>query len=131
MSWDIFLFNTKQHVKSIEELDEQQFSPCNFNEVFEKRFKNIVKDKDHRLIVGNDFSIEYFEGKIPITNIIVSIVGENGFFELIELAKLQYWVIFDTGNGEIIDLNNPSRNGYEDYQKYLRQVLSNKNEPLL
>ena len=36
----------------------------------------------------------------------LSLYGENGLFELIELAKKYGWKIFDTGLGEMIDLDN-------------------------
>ena len=56
----------------------------------------------------------------------VSIYSEKGLFELIELAKKNHWQIYDTGIGEIIDLKNPSKNGYDNHQKYVNQILNGK-----
>ncbi len=35
--------------------------------------------------------------------------------------------LFDTGNGEMLDLENPEKNGYDNFQSYLQQVLTNSN----
>lgn len=56
----------------------------------------------------------------------INLYGENGLFELIEIAKQYGWQIFDTGLGEMIDLENPSKNGYKNYRKYVDQILKNK-----
>jgi hypothetical protein len=124
VSWDIFLFNTKQKANSVEDIDDKQLSSINFCEIFLRHFQNIKKDENHREIIGLEFSIEYFEDEELVNNKMVSIYGENGLFELIELAKKYNWLIFDTGIGEMIDLKNPSRNGYENHQKYVRQILN-------
>lgn len=60
MSWDIVLFNSRQKVKSVEEVDDNQLEPTNFCAVFEKRFEQIVKDYNHREIKRKDFVIDYF-----------------------------------------------------------------------
>ena len=126
MSWDIFLFSTKQKVNSIEDLDESQFTSINFCDVFEKHFQKINKNENHREIIGNEFTIEYFDDEELVSNKMVSIYSEKGLFELIELAKKNRWQIYDTGIGEIIDLKNPSKNGYDNHQKYVNQILNGK-----
>ena len=126
MSWDIFLFSTKQKVNSIEDLDESQFTSINFCDVFENHFQKINKNENHREIIGNEFTIEYFDDEELVSNKMVSIYSEKGLFELIELAKKNRWQIYDTGIGEIIDLKNPSKNGYDNHQKYVNQILNGK-----
>lgn len=37
-------------------------------------------------------------------------------------------VIFDTGNGHMLDLDHPEKNGYQDFQKYLLHILKNSNK---
>ena len=56
----------------------------------------------------------------------LSLYGENGLFVLIGLAKKQNWQIFDTGIGEMLDLESPSKNGYENFQTYLKQIVAGK-----
>jgi len=58
-----------------------------------------------------------------MSNKILSLYGENGLYELVALAKEHNWQIFDTGLGQMINLEDPSKNGYENFQSYLRHVL--------
>ena len=123
MSWDIVLFNSRQKITSVEDVDDTQLEPTDFCSAFENHFAEIIKDDNHREIKGNDFSIDYFVDEDKVSNKMVSLYGENGLFELVELAKEHSWQIFDTGNGQMIDLENPAKNGYENFQSYLRHVL--------
>lgn len=131
MSWELVLFNSRQKITAVEEVDETQLEPTDFCFAFEKHFTQIVKDDNHREIKGKDFAIDYFADENQVSNKIVSLYGENGLFELVELAKKHNWQIFDTGIGQMIDLENPGHNGYKSYQSYLRHVLRNpgKTEP--
>lgn len=123
MSWDIVLFNSRQKICSVEELDDTQLEPTDFCSAFESHFKEISKNDNHREIKGKDFAIDYYVDENKVSNKMVSLYGENGLFELVELAKKHNWQIFDTGNGQMVDLENPANNGYENFQSYLRQVL--------
>jgi len=123
MSWDIVLFNSRQKITSVDEVDDTQLEPADFCSAFENHFKDIIITDDHREIKGKDFTIDYFTDEDKVSNKMISLYGENGLFELVELAKKHNWQIFDTGNGEMIDLENPANNGYENFQSYLRHVL--------
>lgn len=126
MSWDIVLFNSRQKIESVEEVDETQLEPTDFCSVFEKHFDQIIKDDNHREIKGKDFAIDYFSDDELVSNKMLSLYGENGLYELVVLARKYNWQIFDTGLGQMIDLENPSANGYEKFQNYLKQILNNK-----
>ena len=126
MSWDIILFNTKQKIESIEEVDENHFVPIDFTQILESSFAEIANDDNHREIKGKDFSIDFFTDEELAGNKMISLYGENGLFELIELAKKYDWQIFDTGLGEMIDLDNPEKNGYENHRKYVEQIMKNR-----
>jgi hypothetical protein len=123
MSWDIVLFNSKEKIESIESITENQLEPTNFCSVLESSFTNVIKDEDHREIEGNDFTISFFTDEEEVSNKMLSLYGENGLFELIELSKKFGWQIFDTGIDEMIDLENPARNGYENHKKYVEQLM--------
>jgi len=127
MSWDIVIFSSKQTINSIEEINEELFVPIDFNKILETHFDNIVVDENHREIKGDDYSIDYFAHSEPVSNIMFSLYGEKALFELIRVAKIYGWQIFDTGNGEMLDLENPEKNGYDNFQSYLQQVLTNPN----
>lgn len=123
MSWDIVIFNSKQKINSIEEIDDNLFVPIDFNAILDKHFDNILKDDDHREIKGDDYSINYFTNSEPVSNMLLNLYGENSIFEVIGISKEYGWQIFDTGNGQMIDLDHPEKNGYRDFQNYLNQVL--------
>ncbi|MCU0322557.1 MAG: hypothetical protein MUE72_09085, partial [Chitinophagaceae bacterium] len=125
MSWDIVIFSSKQKIDSIEEINEELFEPIDFNSVLEKHFDNITVDENHRKIKGDNYSINYFVDTDPVSNILFNLSDEASLFELIRIAKIYGWQIFDTGNGQMIDLENPENNGYHNFKTYLRQVLKN------
>jgi prophage antirepressor-like protein len=123
MSWDVVLFNSRQNIKSIEDVEETMLEQTDFCSVLEKHFEEIIKDDNHREIKGNDFAIEYFTDDEKVSNKMLSLYGENGLYELVVLARKHNWQIFDTGLGQMIDLENPSNNGYANFQNYLKQIL--------
>ncbi|AXP83073.1 hypothetical protein CJ739_4015 [Mariniflexile rhizosphaerae] len=126
MSWDIILFSSKQKIDSIEDVDDNQFEPMDFCEILENSFSEILINENHREIKGKDFSIDFFTDEEPVSNKMISLYGENGLFELIELSKKYGWQIFDTGLDEMIDLYNPEKNGYENHKKYVGQILRSR-----
>jgi hypothetical protein len=126
MSWDVLIFSSRQKINSIEEIDEELFLPIDFNAVLEKHFDNIIIDENHREIKGNNFSINYFVDTQLVSNTLFNLYGETSLFELIRVAKIYSWQIFDTGLGGMIDLEKPENNGYENFQSYLQGVLSNQ-----
>jgi len=126
MSWDIVLFNSKQRIESVSELDENQLEPTDFDAILENSFDRIKKDDNHREILGTDFTIDFFVHNEPVSNTMLNLYGENGLYELIELAKKHNWQIYDSGIGEMIDLENPEKNGFENHRKYVEQILKRK-----
>ena len=87
MSWDIVLFNSIQKITSVEDLIEDRLISVDFDSILENHFANIKKNENHREIVGNDYSIDYFIDDEFVSNKMLSLYGENALFELIPLAK--------------------------------------------
>ncbi|SDE42769.1 hypothetical protein SAMN05216464_10699 [Mucilaginibacter pineti] len=125
MSWDIVLFNSNQRINSPEDVDEDLLIPVLFSEIFETHFKNIIKKDNHREIKGEDYSIMYFADDEPASNTLLFLYGENAIYPIIDLAIKNNWQVFDTALNEMIDLQNPSKNGYKNFQTYLNQILNN------
>lgn len=48
MSWDVMIFNLKQKVTSVEEIEDELLVPVNFSTVIEQHFKDVISDEDHR-----------------------------------------------------------------------------------
>ena len=59
MSWDIVLFNSKEAISSIEELDEDKLEPIDFTGILENSFNDVINGDNHREIKGKDFSIDF------------------------------------------------------------------------
>tara|TARA_R110002050_G_scaffold212641_2_gene348851 strand:+ start:293 stop:673 length:381 start_codon:yes stop_codon:yes gene_type:complete len=126
MSWDIVLFNSKQKIESVAELDENQLEPIDFTGILENSFDRINKDDNHREIIGTDFAIDFFADNELSSNFMLSLYGENGIYALIELAKKHNWQIYDSGIDGMVDLENPEKNGFDNHRKYVEQTLKNK-----
>ena len=125
MSWAIVIFSSKQNIASLEEIEEDLFVPIDFNAILEKYFDNIIIEGNHREIKGDNYSINYFVSDEPTSNMLFNLYGEKSLFELIRVSNENDWQIFDTGNGEMLDLDHPGKNGYQDFQNYLQHVLKN------
>lgn len=125
MSWDIILFSSRQTINSVEELDEEQLEPTDFCSVLESHFKNIEKEENYRRIIGQGFEIEYFTDTENVSNKILKLYGEQGLYEIIKLSRQNSWQIFDTELGKMINLENPEKNGYNNFRNYLNQILNN------
>jgi hypothetical protein len=126
MSWDIVLFNSRQKIKSVAELDENQLEPTDFSGILENSFDRIEKDDNHREIIGTDFSIDFFADNEHSSNFMLSLYGENAIYALIELSKKHNWQIYDSGIDGMVDLENPEKNGFDNHRKYVEQILKNK-----
>lgn len=126
MSWDIVLFNSKQKIHSLVELDENQLEPTDFSGVLEKSFDQLKKDGNHREIIGTNFTIDFFADDEQSSNFMLSLFGENGLYKLIELAKKHNWQIYDSGIEEMIDLENPEKNGFVNHKDYIQHIVNRK-----
>ncbi|WP_272151345.1 hypothetical protein [Tenacibaculum aiptasiae] len=126
MSWDIVLFNSKQKIESVADLDESLLEPIDFSGILQSSFNQIKVDGNHREIIGIGFTIEFFTDNKSSTNQMLSTYGENGLFELIELAKKYNWQIYDSGIDQMIDLENLKKNGFGNHRKYVEQMLKRK-----
>lgn len=120
------LFKAKDKIPTDLDFDESILEPTIFSDILEKSFSKIIVDKNHREIKGSDFSIDYFIDNDPTGVKMLNLCGENGLFELIELAKLYNWQVYDTSLNEFIDLENPKNNGFENHRKYVEQILKKK-----
>ncbi|MFF5384370.1 hypothetical protein [Pedobacter suwonensis] len=125
MSWDIVIFSSKQKIRAVEEVDEELLVAIDFDIILEKQFINIIANENQREIKGEGYVIDYFADTEPVSNKVFSLYGEEALFELISVAKLYDWQIFDMGNRKMLDLEHPEKNGYSNFQSYLQHVLKN------
>lgn len=132
MSWDVILFNLNRKVDSVEEIDETILvdigTKTDFKKIIEKNYQDVVWDGDWGKIERTDYSIEFSLGDTdePFSNSIFHLYGENAIYDIIELCKKNNWQVFDTGLDQMLDLVDPKKNGYENHQNYVRQILGEK-----
>jgi hypothetical protein len=126
MSWDIILFSSEENLVSLENLNEDLLKPIDFDEILKSSFMNIKKKENHNEIIGKDFSIEFFDDEELVSNKMLILHGENGLFEIIKIAKVENWQIYDSGSDKMLNLEKPEENGYENFQKYLNQIFKNE-----
>ncbi|AXO79962.1 hypothetical protein DZC78_06025 [Olleya aquimaris] len=126
MSWVIMLFKAKDKIPSDLDFDDSILEPTVFSDILGKSFSQIIIDKNHREIKGSNFSIDYFIDNEPTGVKMLNLYGENGLFELIELAKVYNWQVYDTSLNEFIDLENPEKNGFENHRKYVEHIRNRK-----
>ena len=130
MSWEIVLFNSKQKIDSIENLEEDLLTPIDFYSKIEQYFEKVLETENHIEIIGKDYSIEYFRDEDLMSNLMLTLYGENALFEMIKIAKTYDWQIYDCGIDKMLNLEKPAENGYANFQKYLEQLL-NKEKKLI
>jgi hypothetical protein len=58
----------------------------------------------------------------PVSNKLITLYGEKALFSLISLAKNKNWQIYDSGLDEMINLDNPSINGYDNFISYRDKI---------
>ena len=75
-----------------------------------------------------DYSIEFSLGSTdePISISMFHLCGENAIYDIIELCKKNKWQAYDTGIAQMVDVDYPIKNGYENHQNYVRQILGEK-----
>ena len=122
MSWDIVLFSSEQKIVSLINLNEDLLKPIDFDKVLKSKFENIKKSDNHNEIIGKDFSIDFFDDDELVSNKMLSLYGENGLFELIKIAQVENWQIYDSGIDKMINLEKPEQNGYENFKNYLKFI---------
>lgn len=120
------IFNSTEKIESLEEVNEDTLKEFDFCSVFKNYFKDVKEENNLIEIKGKDFSISCFTDEKPVDHKLISIIGERGLFEVVELCKKYSWQIFDTELGEMIDLNNPQRNGYRNFKDFVEQITKEK-----
>ena len=119
MSWHLVLFSSHQKIEFVAEIDETQFKPTDFNTILESHFNKINKEGNYWEIIGEDFTIEFSAKQEKTSNTMLTLYGENGLFQLIELAKMHNWQIYDSRMDGMIDLQNPMNNGFANHRNYV------------
>jgi hypothetical protein len=131
MSWDVCIFNLKKKVSSVEEINEDILIPIATNKEFRslltETFPDIKWDSNCGIIERENIYIETYLGEDDNESFSNTMFflrkSETSLFPLIDLCKKYGWQLFDTGLDQMIDLDNPGNNGYDNYKKYLDHIM--------
>jgi hypothetical protein len=129
MSWDVVIFRLNRKVDSVEEINETILvdigTRSDFKGIIEDNFPKVTWDEHWEKIEGEAHSIEFSLGTTdePFSNAIFHLYGENAIYDIVRLCRRMNWQAYDTGLDQMLDLENPERNGYQNFQNYLRQIL--------
>lgn len=125
MSWDVVLFKSKQKIQTVAKIDEKQLIEIDFDKKIELYFLDITKKENYIEIKGANFSIDYYCSP-PKSNTMLQLYGENSIYALIEFSKKYDLQIYDSALDAMIDLDNPSINGYKNHKNYVTHIMENK-----
>ena len=130
MSWDIVVFKLSKEVISVEEIDESvlvEFPSEDFKKALIVHFPRMDWDESRVFISGDNYELECFipEGD-SFSNTIFQLYGEHAVYALVNFCRKEGWQAFDTGLGEMLNLNHPEKNGYLNFQTFLSRVLNNR-----
>lgn len=129
MSWDIVLFNLSKQVQSVEEINDEVLvdigTGVQFKQLITEYFPNIRWEKDNWCSIETpEYSIQFSLGDSDdkFSNILIHLYGEKAIYPIIDLCRKFRWQVFDTGNGRMVDIDNPGKNGFTEFQNYLDAV---------
>jgi hypothetical protein len=132
MSWDVVIFNLTRQVDSVEEIDETILvdigTRTDFKKIMEENYPDIIWDDNWGKIERKDYSIEFSLGTTeePFSNTLLHLYGENAVYDIIELCKKNNWQAYDSGLDQMLDLDNPMNNGYQNHQDYVKFIMTGK-----
>jgi hypothetical protein len=132
MSWDVVVFNLNRKVDSVEEIDETILvdigTKSDFKRIMEENYADIIWDGDWGKIERDGYSIEFSLEATdkPFSNTMVHLYGENAVYDIVELCKKNNWQAYDSGLDQMLDLENPMNNGYQNHQDYVKFIMNNK-----
>ena len=128
MSWDVFVFNSKQKIETVEDLDESLLVDIGtwqeFKRLIENQFSNAVFDGNWCTIGGKDFSLETSLGPPDekVDNTIFHLHGNEAIYPLMALCQNNNWQAFDNSLEDMLNLDKPEQNGYSKFAAYLAQI---------
>ena len=123
MSWEILLFNSIEKINSSFDLDENKLIITDFDKILLENFSQHKIDNNYVEITGDNYLIDFFTDEEIVNKKMLSMYGENGLFEIVKVAIIHNWQIYDFGIDEFLDLENPSRNGHDSIDPYLNSIL--------
>ena len=131
MSWDVVVFNLNKRVESVDDIKEDVLmdigTPTEFKKILQEHFGSVVWEDTRGKIETPEYALELSisDDNETFSNTIFHLYGEKAIYALIDLCNENHWQAFDTGLGQMLDLDHPEKNGYKNFQEYLAFILKN------
>jgi hypothetical protein len=141
MSWDVMVFNFGgRPPRSLDELpDDHKPDPLGSLEAVRDLISARLPDVDWSdptwgIYENDGFSIEFNIGNDdPVDSIMLHVRGDGDpISSLLQVANPNQWTLFDCSTDQFLDPNNPSQQGWQDFQTFRDQVIQqpdNEQEP--
>jgi len=131
MSWNVMIFNTRgRKPPPIEEFQESDFEPVGTFASVRQQLDRLLpgidwSDPTWGIYRGDGFSISFNVGpEDPIDTIGLRIVGGgDALAAIVAFARPLGWSALDYSTGQFLDLEDPSRAGWEGFQAYRDRVI--------
>ena len=129
MSWDVLIMNYHGKPPKFEEIvgDPEPLGPA---EEVRQAISAALPGVDWTnptwgLYGGDGFTFEFNSGaEDPISTIMVHVRGSGNAVEsLYKLAVPTNWSLLDCSTSEFLDLQNPSRSAWKDFQAYRDKII--------
>jgi hypothetical protein len=131
MSWDIFIFNSNQRIKNIEDLEENCLVTIGTWQEFRKlitcQFPKASFDDNWCAIEEDGFSLETSLGppNEKMSNTIFHLYGADSLYALMAFCQQNKWQACDSATGNTLNTDKPEENGYQEFVAYLTQIKKN------
>lgn len=132
MSWDVMIINARGVPADLETLPEDfESQPLGSAASLRELVSSVLPEVDWSdpswgMFEGDGFSIELNIGEDdPVTDAMLHVRGSGDPLpSIVRLCKLGGWLAYDTSDGTAIDLDNPSRAGWEAFTQFRDQVIA-------
>lgn len=132
MSWDVVIVNSKgapagAHSSPEGSGSEPLGDPASVRELISSVLPVDWSDPSCGLFEGEGFTIEFSidEDEDPVTDAMLHVRGGGDPLpSIVRVCKRGGWLAIDAGDGTAIDLDNPSRAGWEAFVGFRDQVLA-------
>jgi len=133
VSWDVFIMRRDSTTESLQSLVSlpEDFMPSRMGDAgaLRNRIRTVLPEVDWSepswgRLEGDGYSIEFNIQKEGIIDSFMLHVrgGGDALVDITRMCKANGWLAVDCSDGSVIDLDKPSREGWESFQRYRDNV---------
>jgi hypothetical protein len=127
MSWDVLVFNSICKIDAIDEIEEVLTDIGTwqeFRQMLQQQFPEASFDGNWCQIENGNAGLETSLGPPDekTSNTIFHLYGPDAIYMVMALCQRYNWQAFDCSLDSILNLDNPEKNGYQNFVTYLAQI---------